>query len=94
MSHPFGLFDGGPTSYEGPGGGFEPAELATIRTGLFVRQLLGLLLQEQLQRALRHSLGGGAGNLFHGSEIDIQARPLVAESPLGDDFSPLRRQMA
>jgi hypothetical protein len=94
VSHRFGLLDGRPVGDEGAGGGFEPAEFATIRAGMFGGQFLGLLLEQQLQGALGHSLGGGVSQLFHGPEIDLQTGASVAESPLGDNFSPPRCQLA
>jgi hypothetical protein len=52
------------------------------------RQLLGLLFQEGFDRALGESLGGGAGHVFHGRQVDVQARPVRSEGLAGDDFSP------
>src|SRR5687768_15122842 len=49
VSHRFGLLDGGPLGDEGPGGDSELAEFPTIRAGKFGGQLVGLLLEQQLQ---------------------------------------------
>jgi hypothetical protein len=55
-------------------------------------ELVGLLFQEQLECSLGQPLRGCGGDLLHGSEIDIQPRPVVTEGTLGDNLSPLGRQ--
>lgn len=50
--------------------------------------MFGLLLQEGFDGALGESLGGGAGHVFHGGQIDVAARPIGSEGLAGDGFSP------
>jgi hypothetical protein len=50
---------------------------------------LGLLLHEGRQGALGNAGGGRLGDFFHGGQIDIESRSLLAEGASGDDFAPL-----
>jgi hypothetical protein len=59
---------------------------------LFLRESLGLLFEEELKGSFRDPLGGGGGDLLHGSEIDIQIGPVFAEGSFGNNFPPLCRQ--
>jgi hypothetical protein len=43
-------------------------------------QVLGLLACRFFQHARGQSLGGGVGHLLHLGQIDVEARPLFAES--------------
>jgi hypothetical protein len=55
---------------------------------------LGLLLQAGAQGALGQAGGGGAGDLLHRVEIDVEAGSLLAEGAAGDDFAPAGGQVA
>lgn len=92
VSDSFGLLNLGSLRRECAGVWFGGAEPATVRAGLLVRQALGLLFQEQLERSLGQPLCGNGGDLLHRSEVDIQTRPGIAEGSLGNDFAPLGRQ--
>jgi hypothetical protein len=72
-------------------GGTEPTAGGA---GLFVGQELGLSLRRLFESAGRQTRGSGDGDLFHGVQIDIKPRPLLAESTPDDDFSPLFGQDA
>jgi hypothetical protein len=54
---------------------------------------LGLLLQEGGERALGQTASGLQSDRFQGGEIDSQAWSFGAESPPGDNFAPLGRQV-
>lgn len=58
-------------------------------TGLLGTQGLGLLFEAGLQGSFGQAGGRGLGDLFHGVEIDVEARAGVAKRTAGDDFSPL-----
>src|ERR1700680_4316565 len=88
----FGLLDLGSLSGEGSRVWFRGTGLAAVGTEGLLGELVGLLLEEQLERSLGEPLCGGRGDLLHGSEIDIQPRPVVAERSLRNDFAPLGRQ--
>ena len=51
-------------------------------------ELVGLLLEEQLEGSLRQSVCRSRGDLLEGSEVHIESGPIVAEGPLRDDLSP------
>jgi len=57
-------------------------------------QGVGLLLEEGLQGALGESVGGGAGDLLHGLEIDIESGAALATGASSDDFAPLGGEAA
>jgi hypothetical protein len=63
-------------------------------TGLRRAQGVGLLFEEGLQGALDEAGGRGAGDLLHGSEIDVEPGTGVAEGTAGDDFAPLGGELA
>jgi hypothetical protein len=69
-------------------------ERAALGTGLFAGELLGLLLDEELECSFGKPLCRDGGNLLHGPEVDIQTGPVVAEGPLGNDFPPLGREVS
>jgi hypothetical protein len=56
---------------------------------LVVGKPLGLLVKEELQGSFGQPLGRRGGDLFHGSEVDVQTGSVVAEGPFGNDFPPL-----
>jgi hypothetical protein len=68
--------------------GFGWARLAAVGTGLLWGELVGLLLEEQLEGPFGQALCGRGGDLFHGSEVDVESGSVVAEGPFGDDFGP------
>jgi hypothetical protein len=53
-----------------------------------------LLSEQDGQGPFGHAGGGDAGDVLHGLEIDIRARPGVAEGASGDDFAPLGGEVA
>ena len=69
------------------------AELAAAGAGLGLPEAPGLLGGGLLQGAGRQATGGGDGDLFHGGEIDLEARAIVAEGVADDDFAPLVGQV-
>ena len=89
----FDLLDSGSLSGQLSGVWLGWTELTTVRTRLFFGELVGLLLEQQLESSFGQSLCGSSGDLLEGSEIDIQARSVVAESPLGDNLCPPRCQI-
>ena len=66
---------------------------SAIGTGLLLAQGVGLLFEEGVQGALGEAGRGGAGDLLHGVEIDVEPRAVVAEGASGDDFAPLGGQV-
>lgn len=69
------------------------AELATVGAGLLIAEGVGLLLQEDGEGALGQALCRLLGQLLQGAEVDIQWRPVRAESAAGHDFTPGGRQL-
>jgi hypothetical protein len=53
-----------------------------------------LLAQQGSKDALGQAGRGGVGDVFHGLEINLLARPGVAEGTAGDDLAPLRGEVA
>jgi hypothetical protein len=72
-----------------PGLRLRGAESAAGGTGLLGGQVQGLLVGGLFEGPRGQSGGSGSGDLFHGVQIDVEARPLVAESASDNDFSPL-----
>ena len=70
------------------------AESAAGGAGLGLAEALGLLGGGLLQGAGRQAAGGGDGDLFHGGEIDVEARAVVAEGVPDNDLAPLVGQVA
>lgn len=94
MAHRLAVFDGRAPEDHGAGlpvGGTGPAAGgARVRS----RQLFGVPLQEGFDRALGKSLGGGAGHVFHGGQVDVRSRPVGSEGVAGHRFSPALGQGA
>jgi hypothetical protein len=67
---------------------------SAVGTGLLLAQRVGLLFEERLQGAFGEAGGGGVGDVRHGSEIDVEPGPVVAEGAAGDDFAPLSGEAA
>ena len=67
----------------------EDTRPSAIGARLLLAQGLGLLFEEGLQGSLGEPGGGGEGELLHGSEIDVESRPLVTVGASGHDFAPL-----
>ena len=65
------------------------ARSLAVRTGLAIRQGLGLLFEEGGEGALEQPLSGGLGGLLQGEEVGVQGRAGVAEGTAGNDFAPL-----
>src|SRR3954454_19822437 len=65
------------------------AEPAASGAGLLGGELLGLLLRGLFEGTGSKPGSSGSGDLLHGVEVDVQTRPLLAESAADDDFSPL-----
>jgi hypothetical protein len=55
---------------------------------LFLGELVGLLLEQELESPFGQPFRGHGGDLFHGSEVDVESGSVVAEGPFGDDFGP------
>jgi hypothetical protein len=55
---------------------------------------VGLLFEQGLESALGQPRGGGARHLFHGVEIHLQSRTVIAEGAAGDDFAPTGGEVA
>jgi hypothetical protein len=92
VGHPFGLLDLGPLGSQGAVVRLGGTELAAGGTGLLVGELVGLLLQQQLQGSFGQPLGGDGSDLLEGAEVHIKAGTVVAEGPSGHDFAPLGGQ--
>ena len=65
-----------------------------LRTGLVLAQRLGLLFEHGLQGALSEAFSGGLSDLLHGVQIDVESGAIVAEGAAGNDFAPLRGEVA
>ena len=61
--------------------------------GLFVAELLGLLLGGGFESAGHQSLHGGHGHVFHLGQIDIESGTVFAPLLADDDFSPALGQV-
>jgi hypothetical protein len=92
VSHRFDLLDRGSPSRERAFAVLGGTERTALGTGLFGRESLGLLVEEELQGSFGEPVRRHGGNLLHGPEVDVQAGPVVAEGPLGNDFPPLGRE--
>ena len=81
-------------SSEGDGSGLllGGAGPAASGAGLLGEELVGLLLRGLFEGTGSKPGSSGSGDLLHGVEIDVQARPLLAKSATDDDFSPLLGQ--
>jgi hypothetical protein len=73
----------------GPGLTLGGAESSAGGTGLLGGQVQGLLVGGLFEGSSGKSGGRGSGDLFHGVQIDVETRPLVAESASDNNFSPL-----
>ena len=49
----------------------------------------GLLIGTGLERAGGQAGDGGEGHLLHLVDVDVEARPVVAEGVADDEFAPL-----
>jgi hypothetical protein len=67
---------------------------ATAGAGLVLPEGVGLLFQEGGEGAFGKSGRGRRRDLLQGSEIGVEARSVVAESPSGDNSAPLGGQIA
>ncbi len=54
---------------------------------------LRLLFQEGGEGAFGQASGRGTGELFHGCEVGVESRAVVAEGPSGNDFAPAGGQL-
>jgi len=93
VAHRFVMFDLRPTNVQGARFLVRGTRPSTGGAGGQRWEVLCLLVQELFHRALGQSLGGGHGHLFHGIQVNVQAGPLFAEGPAGDNFSPLFGQL-
>src|SRR5438874_13752546 len=67
---------------------------SAVRAGLLRAQGMGLLFEKGLQSSFGEPGSSSEGDLLHGSEIDIESRPLVAIGASGDNFAPLGSEVA
>jgi hypothetical protein len=67
---------------------------AALGAGLLGSQGVRLLLQQDGEGAFGEAGSGGAGDLFHGLEIDGGARPSITEGAASDDLAPLGGEVA
>jgi hypothetical protein len=79
---------------QGPWLRLHGAEPAAVGTGLLRAEGLGLLLQQGGQGALGDAGRGRLGDFFHGGQIDVEARPVLAKGASGNDLAPLGGQFA
>jgi hypothetical protein len=70
------------------------AGASAVGAGLLVAEALGVLLQEAGAGALDQPLSGGAGQLLHGGQIDLEVGAVVAKGLTGNDFTPAGSQFA
>jgi len=63
---------------------------AAVGAGLLRPQGVGLPAQQGGQDPFGQPAGGSAGDVFHGLEIDIEARAGIAAGTSGDDLAPPR----
>jgi len=93
VAHGLAVLDLRPAHVQGTRFGTRRARPAATGTGGLIGQVVRLLAEEWFHGALSQSLGGRHGHFFHGIEIHVEARPLVAESPSCDNFAPLFGQL-
>src|SRR5215468_8228696 len=84
VANRFARLQSGVLHLEGPWFAMDGTEPTAGGAGLLLAQGVGLLFQEGLQGALRQTSSGGAGDLLHGIQIDVQPRAAVAEGASGD----------
>ena len=70
------------------------AAVAAIGTGSGVSEALGLTFEEVGECSFGESCGGDIGELFHGVEIGVESRSVVAESSSANNFSPVGGEFA
>lgn len=92
MADRFALIESSPAHGEGAG-------LASGDTGpsaIGARQLgaegVGWSFEKDFEGSRVKAGGGGLRDLFHGIEIEVESRAIIAAGPSGDDFSPLGSQ--
>jgi hypothetical protein len=51
-----------------------------------------LLLRQGAEGPFGQAIGGGAGDLLHGIQVDVDARPRRAEGVPGNNLAPTGRQ--
>lgn len=54
---------------------------------------LRLLFQKGGKGTFGQASGRGTGELFHGSEVGVESRAVVAKGPSGNDFAPAGGQV-
>ncbi len=69
------------------------AKASAAGTGLLGAQLVGLVFQQRREGSFGQAGGGGASNLLHRVQIDLQAGPGLAEGVPGNNFAPTRSQV-
>jgi hypothetical protein len=79
---------------EGALGPADGAEAPAVGAGLLLPQPLRLLVEEGGEGPLSEPGGRGRDDLFHGVEIDIKPRPVVAEGVSGNDLAPTGGEFA
>lgn len=88
MANRLAVGDRAPGKGEGAWCAVDGANGATVGTGLWVAEGLGLLFEQSLESAVGQAGGSGAGHLFHSVEIHVQPRTVIAEGTAGDNFAP------
>lgn len=88
MADRFALGDGPAGQVQGAGFAVQGTGGAAVGAAGLFAQDLGLLFQQGGEGALGEASGRGAGELFHGLEIGVQAGAVVAVGPAGHDFAP------
>lgn len=83
------MFDEGAANDQGPGFRTRGSGSSAGRTGVGIGELLGLPVEEFFDSAPGQGLGGLGSDILHGGEIDIEARAIGPEGPLGNHFAEL-----
>jgi hypothetical protein len=82
------VFKKAATHLDGPFFPIDATQPTTLRARLFGAQEPGLLGGGFFEGSRRQAACGGDGHVLHLAQIDIESRPVVAESLADDNFSP------
>jgi hypothetical protein len=78
---------------QGALGAADGTEASAVGARSLGAEQLGLLFHQGSEGVFREAGGGGRGDLLHGVEVDVGARPGLAEGVPGHDLAPARGQV-
>jgi hypothetical protein len=73
-------------------GALDGAESSAAGTGPLRAEQLGLLLQQDAEGSFVQAGSSGSGDLLHGIQIDVRARPCLAKGVPGNNLAPARSE--